>query len=216
MRRKRVSVVLLVLSLLSLPATAGSPRSGGKELQQLIDGNNRYVAGKAMHPRQTRKARAEVARGQKPFAVILSCADSRVPPEILFDQGLGDLFVVRIAGNIATPEAIGSIEFAVKKFGAHFIMVLGHERCGAVEAAQQGQAVPGHIGSVVDPIKENLRSLKDSKNLAAAVDLNVEMVVKQLEAAEPVLSEYVKKGEVKIVGARYDLDTGRVSLIQAH
>lgn len=125
--------------------------NGDEALARLMEGNARYVSAKLNHPDQTLQRRAEVASGQHPFAIILTCADSRVPPELLFDQGLGDLFVVRVAGNIVDDDILGSIEYGVGELATPLVMVLGHERCGAVkatvESVEQGGEVPGHIGA---------------------------------------------------------------------
>ncbi|HEY4484757.1 MAG TPA: carbonic anhydrase, partial [Nitrospiria bacterium] len=132
-------------------ASEGHGLNPDKALTMLMEGNARYVEGKMLHPNQAADRMGELAKGQHPFAVILGCADSRVPPEIVFDQGLGDLFVLRVAGNIADDAVIGSIEYAVEHLGTTLVFVLGHERCGAVSAAVEvvtkGAKVPGHIGS---------------------------------------------------------------------
>ena len=125
-------------------------------LQPLIEGNQRFVTRKRRNPNQTQTRLVEVAKTQKPFASILGCADSRVPAEIVFDQGFGDLFVCRIAGNVATSEEIGSLEFGSLVLGSKVIMVLGHERCGAVDATIKGAQVPGQIGSLINAIKPSV------------------------------------------------------------
>lgn len=189
--------------------------SGNQALQKLMDGNKHYVAAKLNHPNQTAERRAEIAKGQHPFAVIVGCSDSRVPPEIIFDQGLGDLFVVRVAGNIVDDVALGSIEYAVEHLGASLIVVLGHERCGAVDATIKGGEAPGHIGSLVEAIKPAVEKAKGKPGdlLDNAVKTNVEMIVNKLESSKPILSESVEKNKLKIIGARYDLDSGEVVII---
>ncbi|MHC5724075.1 MAG: carbonic anhydrase, partial [Nostoc sp.] len=156
----------------------------------------------------------EVAKGQKPFASILSCADSRVPSEIVFDQGLGDLFVCRVAGNIATREEIGSLEFGSLVLGSKVIMVVGHERCGAVDAAIKGAEVPGQIGSLLEAIKPSVESSKGKSGdkLENACKANVLAQIKKLKSS-PVLSELIKAEKLKIVGAYYDLDTGKIRIV---
>lgn len=183
--------------------------------QKLKDGNLRYVAGQLTHPNQTSTRREQVAKGQKPFAVILSCADSRVGPEVIFDQGLGDLFVVRVAGNILDNAGLGSIEYAVEHLGASLIVVLGHEKCGAVAAAVGGGHAPGHVHSIVKALEPAVAASKSQGGDAVdnAVRSNVQLVSKQLASAVPILSERTKTGKVKVVGARYDLDTGAVELV---
>ncbi|BBD63911.1 carbonic anhydrase [Nostoc commune NIES-4072] len=185
-----------------------------KALQELLEGNDRFVKAKRRNPHQTRSRLVEVAKGQKPFASILGCADSRVPSEIVFDQGLGDLFVCRVAGNIATPEEIGSLEFGSLILGSKVIMVVGHERCGAVDAAIKGAPVPGQIGSLLEAIKPSVESSKgkEGDKLENACKANVLAQIEKLKSSS-VLSELIKSEKLKIVGGYYDLDTGRISLV---
>ncbi|HLP43294.1 MAG TPA: carbonic anhydrase, partial [Fibrobacteria bacterium] len=163
--------------------------------------------------------RSMVAKAQLPFAVIVGCADSRVPPEILFDQGLGDLFVVRVAGNVIDDHALGSIEYAVEHLGAHLIVVLGHERCGAVSAACQGGEAGGHVGSLLHEIQPAVevahRYVKGQAQmlLPTAVRANVERVVDQLKGSWPILGPEVREGKVTVMGAIYDLDDGLVEFL---
>lgn len=183
-------------------------------LQSLIEGNQRFVTRKRRNPNQTQTRLVEVAKAQKPFASILGCADSRVPSEIVFDQGLGDLFVCRIAGNVATAEEIGSLEFGSLVLGSKVIMVLGHERCGAVDATIKGAQVPGQIGSLIDAIKP---SVEKSKNLPGdklenACKANILMQVEKLKASS-VLSQLIDAGKLKVVGGYYDLDNGTVTIV---
>lgn len=183
-------------------------------LQLLMDGNKRFVNQKLQHPHQSWARIQEVAQGQKPFAAVLSCADSRVPAEIVFDQGFGDLFVCRVAGNVATPEEIGSLEFGAAELGTKVIMVIGHERCGAVSATIKGAQVPGQIASLIDAIKPCLSRTKGLKGdpLENAVKANVGFQIERLKAS-PVLSNLIESGQLKIVGAYYDLDGGTISLV---
>ena len=185
-----------------------------KALQELLDGNDRFVKRKRKNPNQTYSRLVEVAKGQKPFASILGCADSRVPSEIVFDQGLGDLFVCRVAGNIATPEEIGSLEFGSLILGSKVIMVVGHERCGAVSAALKGGEVPGQIGSLLEAIKPSVESSKGQSGdkLENACKANILAQVKKLESS-PVLSKLIGEEKLKIAGAYYDLDTGKISIV---
>lgn len=189
--------------------------SGEEALQTLMAGNMRYVGTKLTHPNQSAERRAEVAQGQHPFAVILGCSDSRVPPELIFDQGLGDLFVIRVAGNSANDVVLGSIEYAAEHLGVRLVMVLGHERCGAVEAAVKAGEVAGHIASVVEAIVPAVERIKGRPGdpVDHAVRANVELVVTQLKSSAPVLAALVQAGRLKIVGARYDLESGWVDLI---
>ncbi|QMS88375.1 carbonic anhydrase [Nostoc edaphicum CCNP1411] len=185
-----------------------------KALQELLDGNDRFVKAKRRNPHQTQSRLAEVAKGQKPFASILGCADSRVPSEIVFDQGLGDLFVCRIAGNIATTQQIGSLEFGSLVLGCKVIMVLGHERCGAVDAAIKGAQVPGQIGSLLAAIKPSVEKSKEESGdkLENACRANILAQVERLKSS-PVLSDLIKAEKLKIVGGYYDLDTGKISVV---
>jgi carbonic anhydrase len=183
-------------------------------LQRLLAGNQRFVQQRLQHPHQAQSRLQEVAQAQHPFATILSCADSRVPAEILFDQGIGDLFDVRIAGNIATPAAIGSIEYAVALLGTPVLMVVGHERCGAVTAAVQQNDLPGNMNQFVKAI---LPAVERSKTIVGdavdnAVIANVAYQIEQLQRS-PLLTERMRSGQLKLVGARYDLDTGSVKLL---
>jgi carbonic anhydrase len=193
-------------------------------LKKLMDGNARFVAGKdtAATAQRSPERREQLAEGQNPFAVIVSCADSRVAPELLFDQGLGDLFIVRVAGNVVSGAGAvvkGSIEYAVAVLGSPFIMVLGHSKCGAVKAALKyidgGEAAPGAIGELVKVIKPAAASVKDKPGdrLENATNANVLEGVRTLKSLDPILAPAVKDGKLKIVGATYDLKTGKVVLL---
>jgi carbonic anhydrase len=183
-------------------------------LQKLMEGNQRFVAHQPQYPDQSALRLQEVAQAQHPFAAILSCADSRVSAEIVFDQGIGDIFDVRIAGNIATPEAIGSIEYAVILLGSTLLMVMGHERCGAVTAAVKNESLPGDISTFVQAIKPALRKVKNKPGDAVenGVVANVQYQIERLKRSQ-LLSEQLESGKLKIVGGRYDLDTGKVTII---
>lgn len=198
------------------PMAAEIPEiSANQALQKLKEGNQRYVSFKRSYPDQDQVRLKAVAQGQHPFAVILGCADSRVPPELLFDQGLGDLFVIRVAGNILDDGTLASIEFATAELGVPLVMVLGHQRCGAVKATLDGGEVPGHISRLVEAIKPALIEIQDQKGdrLDNAVRANVKMVVKQITASTPILADLVKKDKLKVVGGRYGLDNGIVEII---
>jgi carbonic anhydrase len=183
-------------------------------LEKLVAGNDRFVNQKRTKRNQDQNRLTEVAQGQEPFAAILGCADSRVPAEIVFDQGLGDLFVCRVAGNIATPEEIGSLEFGTLVLGAKVLIVMGHERCGAVKAAIKGGELPGQIGSLIKSIDIGTVTPKsdDLNSLEKAAKANVSHQVEVLKKS-PVLSDLIAKGQLKIVGSYYDLDTGKISLV---
>lgn len=188
--------------------------SAEQALKLLIAGNQRYVLQKLSYPHANKKRLLEVANGQTPFAIILSCADSRVPPELVFDQGLGDLFVVRVAGNILGDAVLGSIEYAAQNLNVPLVMVLGHERCGAVTAAVKGGKVAAHIDSLVKAIQPAVEQAKGKSGdlLDNAVRANVQLVVEKMSVSEP-LANLVENQKLKIVGGRYDLDTGTVEII---
>ncbi len=185
-------------------------------LQELLSGNKRYVEGNPTHPNQSLSRRQEMAKGQHPRAAVLACADSRVSPEIVFDQGLGDLFVVRVAGNIVNDPILGSLEYAVEHLGTQLIVVLGHQRCGAVGAACAGGEAPGHLGSLLQALAPAVDKISESE--AGRVDLvakeNVRMTVKSLRSCGPILEEFVRQGKLEVAGAFYDLDTGAVEIVE--
>jgi carbonic anhydrase len=184
-------------------------------LKQLLDGNRRFVQHKPKYPHQSAKRLQEVALSQHPFATVLSCADSRVPVELLFDAGVGDLFDIRVAGNIVTPEILGSLEYAAALLGTSLIMVLGHERCGAVTAAVKNEPLPGSIGSLVKAIKPAVSRVKgETDDLVDQVVVeNVRYQIERMQKKSPVLTQLVANGKLKIVGGRYDLDTGTVTIV---
>jgi len=187
-------------------------------LAQLETGNQRYRSGHLQHPRQDAHRREELANSQHPFAVILGCADSRTAPEVLFDQGLGDLFVIRVAGNVVDDAVLASMEYAVEHLGTGLIVVLGHERCGAVKAAvetvaSKGQA-PGHLGSLVAAIRPAVEAVLKG-DAEAACQRNIANVVQAVRTSEPVLHEEVAAGKISVVGAYYDLDTGAVTISES-
>ncbi|MGK7936321.1 MAG: carbonic anhydrase [Xenococcaceae cyanobacterium] len=184
-------------------------------LEALIAGNKRFVENRPEAPNQNYIRLKEVSTGQKPLVSILSCADSRVPIEIIFDRGIGDLFVVRDAGNIATPEEIGSLEYGTAILGSKVLMVIGHEKCGAVKAALEGKPLPGQIGSIVAAIQPAIdrTNKNDSEEFyIETIKQNVMLQVKNLYAS-PLLYELVEAGKLKIVGAYYSLTTGEVTIL---
>ncbi len=186
-------------------------------IKKLKEGNIRFVTGKSVRPRQDINRIKEVSMGQNPFATIVGCSDSRVPNEIIFDQGLGDLFIVRTAGQVSTYASWGSIEFAEEVLGSKLIVVLGHTKCGAVNAAVTLPEAPGHIITLINAIKPAVEraKLKGVNNLLdASIKENNIMQVEQLKVLEPILSKRVKEGSVKIIGAIYDLETGKVDFFE--
>lgn len=188
--------------------------SPDEALQKLMEGNQRFAQNQPLHPDQSPDQLKSVAQSQHPFATILSCADSRVPAELVFDQGIGDIFDVRIAGNIAIPEAVGSLEYAIALLNSPLLMVLGHERCGAVTAAVKGEALPGDISTFVEAILPVVDKAKSQAGDAVenAVVANVYYQIEQLKRSS-LISERVQSGKLKLVGGRYDLDSGQVTLL---
>jgi carbonic anhydrase len=187
--------------------------SADAALAKLKEGNARFVNSKVSAGKPTAARRAETAQGQYPFAIILGCADSRTAPEIVFDQSIGDLFVVRTAGNLVDDHGLGSIEYAVDHLGARLIVVLGHKRCGAVAAALASDTAPGHIQSLVRDIQPAVQATKgkagDATDLAIAENARLMAAKIRREAA---LGDLVK--DVKIIPAVYDLDSGKVEWIK--
>jgi carbonic anhydrase len=186
-------------------------------LEKLEAGNARFVAGKTLH-RDWPQQRVATATGQYPFAVVLSCIDSRASSEIVFDQGFGDIFNARIAGNVLDDEILGSMEFACKVAGAKLIAVIGHSHCGAVKGACSGAQL-GHLTGLLNKIQPSVAEAKtkllgvavtDGKFIEEVAELNVQHVVEQIREQSPVLRELIDSGQVGIVGGIYDLDSGKV------
>ncbi len=184
-------------------------------LQELMAGNQRYVSGQRTYPHQTSEHRTVVEERQQPFAVLLGCSDSRVPPEIVFDQGLGSLFVVRVAGHVVHNVVLASIEYAVEYLGVPLIMVLGHARCAAVTAAVHGDKVAPHISGVIRAIKPAVELARGRPGdlLPNSIQAHVQTVVGRLQRSQPILARLVKGRRLTIVGAYYHLRTGVVDLI---
>jgi carbonic anhydrase len=189
-------------------------------LERLSEGNRRFAAGTTSDSESGFLAnRAEFADGQAPFAIILACSDSRVPVEMVFDQGLGDLFVIRVAGNIVAPSQVGSVEFAAAQLGAKLVVVLGHSNCGAVEAtlmelAQEQELRTPNLRAIVDRIRPAIESMTDQDiSLQAAVVANVHQSVSRLHHGSLILEQLVKSGELVIVGAEYSIESGEVRFL---
>jgi len=227
---KRISLLILMLVLAAalaapaLAAGAGSGISAAEALRLLKEGQARYADGKPQHPRQDRARRAlTAAQGQHPLAAILSCSDSRVPPEIIFDQGIGDLFVVRVAGNVAATDEIGSIEYAVDHLAAPLVVVLGNTQCGAVTAVVDDTKLPPNTANLVEPIKPavdkareaNPQAAKDEL-LKAAITGNVWQALEDMLRLSPIIREKVKGGQAQVVGALYDFDYGQGQWLGPH
>ncbi len=199
-----------------------TPMTPDEALALLKDGNRRFLNGNPLRPHLTgAERRAVLAHEQRPFCVLVGCSDSRVSPELLFGRGLGELFIVRNAGNVVGLAAMGSIEYGVAVLGAPLVVVLGHERCGAVQAAinvvEKDTTYPGSIGQMIEPIiPAVLRARRDGKAdlLDRSVRHNVRRIVERLRATEQMLLEPQREGRLKIVGARYDLDDGNVEFFE--
>jgi len=209
-----------------LPATAsgsvfnqGSMPTPDEALRMLVEGNQRWVVGTPAHPDQSVDRRAQLTSGQQPFAVVFSCVDSRVPPELVFDQGLGNVFVIRTAAHVIDNAALGSIEYGVEELHIPLIVVMGHQRCGAVvasvEAVEQNAHAPGQIDALVNGIRPAVEEAHHMEGdvVDNAVRAHTAMTVAALKASHPILAEHVEHGDLKIVGARYDLGTGMVDII---
>src|SRR5882757_2775194 len=225
MRKIQLASCFVIVGLLSAsqfagaadPAHSDQPSVAPSEaISKLKGGNGHYTSGTLQHPGQTAERRTELANTQHPFATIVSCSDSRVPPEIVFDQGLGDLFIVRVAGNVINDEGLGSIEYSVDHLGTRLILVLGHQSCGAVDAAMKTVAAkgkaPGHIQSLVTAIKPVIDSTRKG-DLDTTIKANVKHVVDTLRSSTPILKPRVDSGDVKVIGGYYSLDTGAVTFL---
>jgi len=218
--------------------------SPAEAISRLKEGNARFTAGNPHHPHESSdersyiaknsyenagvislgmtseeaaKRRAELTKSQHPYAIILSCSDSRVPPELVFDEGLGDLFGIRVAGNVLNDEGLGSIEYGVDVLGVQLIVVLGHQSCGAVDAAMKTVAAkgkaPGHIQSLVTAIKPVVDATPKA-DLDTMIKANVKHVVDALRSSKPILKAKVDSSEVKVIGGYYTLDTGAVTFLE--
>jgi len=185
-------------------------------LKVLIEGNWRFMNGIPMGPNRTPKRRRELLRGQRPFAAVLGCSDSRVVPEIIFDAGLGDLFVVRLVGNIPDEGALGSLEFAVENLGVRLVVVLGHTRCGAIGAAVQGNCPGGHIEHLLGAVRLGMEKSRaePGEGYINCIIANIEEAVKKVAVASEHVGKMAKSGELKLVGALYDLETGEVEFLE--
>jgi len=237
--RAIVTLLVMFVALAGSPfahaATQPAPAAHGatakaltpaQALERLEAGNRRYTSGAPTHPNQSAARRTEEAQGQHPYAVIVSCSDSRVPPEIVLDEGLGDLFVIRTAGNRLDDLVLASIEYAVDHLGTSLVVVMGHERCGAIAAAVEaptahaspppgGAPEPNHVPVLVHTLSDAVTASAGQPGDKAenAMLENVRIVVRGVGAESPYLAARIKAGALRVVGARYDLDTGVVTLV---
>lgn len=190
--------------------------SADEALKKLKEGNKHFYTMHLKHPDQTIKRRLEGLNGQHPFVIILSCSDSRVSPEIIFDQGLGDIFEIRNAGNVLDDHVIGSIEYAVAHLGVNLVLVMGHQDCGAVKATIEHERESKHIESLIKSIKPSVQESKSQKGdlLENSIKNNAKFVVKKLKKSKPIINKYVESGTLKIVPAYYNIDSGIVEFIE--
>ena len=205
-----LSGVELVVPTLAQAQDVSTPDAA---LTELMNGNRRFTAGKMTHHEQDLSVlKAHTEAKQEPFAALLSCADSRVPIELIFDQSIGHIFVTRIAGNMVTPEIMGSLEYGALVLGTKVIVVMGHSNCGAVKATIDGKSVPGQISSLFPHIQPAVDQA--GPDLVAATKANAKMQATLVREASTVISGMVKEGKVKVVAAYYDLGSGAVELLQ--
>ena len=201
--------------------------SATEALKRLQKGNERFVSGgREIKDLTNRERRGEVVDQHEPFAIILGCSDARVPSEIVFDQGLGDLFVIRVAGNIVAPSQIGSIEFAAEQFGTRLVIVMGHSNCGAIittlhELEQPNEnrspnlaSIVGRIRPAIEPLTKNAENLDRSSLLLEATRANIHASVNQLRDGSSILKNLIQKDRLQILGAEYSIETGKVKFLQ--
>lgn len=224
--RKLVASVIAVALFASLAFASGTTGSlsADEALTALMEGNAKFVSGDVEHLVANSQPARRVdtgTNGQKPYAIVVTCADSRLSPEILFDKGIGEVFVVRVAGNVVAPHELGSIEYAAEHLGAKLVMVLGHSKCGAVSAAYDYFTTPEtlrpelskNLESIVDSIEPAVtQAVAAGSGKAGAEDINVDEVVKQIKKKSRVIREMMETSGVKVVGGKYDVVTGAVSL----
>jgi carbonic anhydrase len=236
MRKITIIVAAIITVFISsiVSASSSSPSlTPDQALQSLMEGNKRFVENKLTNnSRSDTAARQVLSTSQKPYAIILSCSDSRLPPEIIFDKGLGEIFVVRVAGNIPDPIVLGSIEYAAEHLGSPLIMVLGHERCGAVKASVEAQGTSSgseNIDAIINKIDPAIKTAitdcqscksdpdcsknKTNELVECVVNINAKNVTATLTAQSKIIKHLVEENKIKIVTAKYDLDDGLVTLL---
>ncbi len=213
-------IILSLFVIMAFSSMVFAASSGDEALQKLLDGNKRYVEGKFASKDLGDSRRTEILKGgQHPFATIISCSDSRVPPEHIFDQGLGDIFIVRVAGNVVDPIALGSIEYGVEHVHTPLLMILGHSDCGAVKATLGAKGEPeGNIGAIVKKIQPAAKKAKkkggsNEEVLETAIKENIMNVYSDVMKS-PIVKELVHEGKLKVVVAEYNLATGKVEMLE--
>ena len=218
MKQLKRLLALVVIVVFSGLAFAGS--AGDESLQKMMDGNKRFVSDKLMNKASCDIKRKELTAGQKPFAIVVTCSDSRVPPEIIFDQFLGDLFVIRVAGNVVDPIELGSIEYAAEHLNSPLLMILGHSKCGAVTATVDAKGEPeGNIGAIVKKIQPAAEAAKKKGGtkeqiVETAIEENVKNVYMDVMTHSNIVNHLAQEGKLKIVGAIYMLDKGNVEMVE--
>jgi carbonic anhydrase len=229
-RTRRILGILLVMVMVTAvtpqlwASSAGPGMQPDEALARLKEGNARYVSGAPQHPNQQQDRRSATASGgQHPLATILGCSDSRVPPEILFDSGIGDIFVIRVAGNVADTDEVGSIEYAVDHLGTPVLVVLGHTQCGAVTAVAKNAEVHGKVVPLVAKIRPAVAKTKmlypqssGEDFINEAIRANVWQSIEEILRTSPVTAKKVQDGQLKVVGAIYHIDTGSVHWLGPH
>ena len=214
--KKIIFALAMVLLLNSNICFAHDNLSAQEALKKLTKGNERFIKLKEKHPDSSKKRRNEMLKGQHPFVVILSCSDSRVPPELIFDQGLGEIFEIRNAGNVLDEHVIGSIEYAVMHCGVKLIVIMGHQDCGAIAATLSGISETKYIKSLEDSIQPAVEDCKKQGlevNSDNVVKAHVMQDIEELLAQDTDLVKYMKENKVQIVPAYYHLDTGKVDFL---
>lgn len=215
----RICLLLLLLSACNKKQTRDTSEALAP-IERLMEGNSRYVNAHLSHPHQTIQRLREISQAQNPFAAVISCSDSRVPPEIIYDQGLGDLFVIRTAGNVIGDYELASIEYAVLKLNCKVVVITGHEKCGAIQVMieQENDSLPGHLQNIVDYLKAEPGNAEILKN---GLDRNYQVVIQNIiygvdliRSNSSIIRERFEKGELEIYGAIYHVDTGKIQIIE--
>jgi carbonic anhydrase len=220
MKRLRIIVALFVAVIFFSGLVIALTEKGNEALQKLMDGNKRFVSGSLALKDLGDAKRKELAKGQKPFATVLTCSDSRVPPELLFDQGLGDVFVVRVAGNVVDPIALGSIEYAAEHLNCPLLIILGHSHCGAVKATLEAKGKPeGNIGAIIKKIIPAADAAKkkggtQDEILETAIKQNIKNVYADIMKNSKIVPHLVEEGKLMIAAGEYDITTGKVEMIE--
>lgn len=219
-----INVTIVIACAASLSgANAQEQPSADEVMKILIAGNERFAEGKPTYPHEGAARRAEVSLGQHPLATIIACSDSRVPPELLFDEGIGDLFIVRVIGNIGGTDEAGSAEYGIEHLGTRLLVVLGHSQCGAVTAAVNHAELHGNIPPLISHITPAVKAarqanprLKGEAFIAEAVKANVFHSIEELFTRSSAIRSLAREGKLKVVGAVYDIKSGRVSWLGTH